>query len=349
MRLYKRRPDGVGPWWFGFSHRGKAVRRSSGTEDKEAAQEYADRYRAALWRADRLDERPPVAWNIAVGDWLAANQHLRAISDRKDHLRWADKHLNGKLLSTITVAVLTKMRSKKVAEGATASTANRYMASVSAVLGHAVVKQWINSRPRLKKLPEPAKRVRWATQEQAAKLIGALPAHLAAMVAFSLTTGLRRFNVTHLEWGAVDLRRRIAWVHADETKGGRTIPVPLSNEAVALLRAQRGKHEVYVFPYKGRAMTRPYCYLWNAACKKAGLKKFRWHDLRHTWASWHVQNGTPLPVLQELGGWRSLAMVQRYSHLGPSHLAAFAGNARIAGNVQKQAHGPNGKGMKRAA
>jgi len=57
-----------------------------------------------------------------------------------------------------------------------------------------------------------------------------------------------------------------------------------------------------------------------------GLPTLRFHDLRHTWASWHVQAGTPLPVLQALGGWASLAMVQRYAHLGQSHVADWAGN-----------------------
>jgi hypothetical protein len=61
----------------------------------------------------------------------------------------------------------------------------------------------------------------------------------------------------------------------------------------------------------------------------AGLGDFRWHDLRHTWTSWHVQNGTPLAVLQELGGWRDLKMVLRCAHLAPGHLAPFAGNSGV--------------------
>ncbi len=60
---------------------------------------------------------------------------------------------------------------------------------------------------------------------------------------------------------------------------------------------------------------------WYKAMKRAGIENFRWHDLRHTWASWHVQSGTPLHVLQELGGWASYAMVQRYAHLAADHLA----------------------------
>jgi integrase len=68
---------------------------------------------------------------------------------------------------------------------------------------------------------------------------------------------------------------------------------------------------------------------WKAALKRANIEpEFRWHDLRHTWASWHVMSGTPLEVLQRLGGWSSLAMVMRYAHLSPDHLAGFANNAK---------------------
>ncbi len=62
------------------------------------------------------------------------------------------------------------------------------------------------------------------------------------------------------------------------------------------------------------------------ALKRSGIENFRWHDLRHTWASWHVQNGTPLHVLKELGNWASFDMVQKYAHLAPEHLAEYADN-----------------------
>jgi hypothetical protein len=70
---------------------------------------------------------------------------------------------------------------------------------------------------------------------------------------------------------------------------------------------------------------------WFHALKRAGIENFRFHDLRHTWASWHVQNGTPIFALQELGGWMTEKMVRRYAHLAADHLAAYVGNVNIHG------------------
>jgi len=81
-----------------------------------------------------------------------------------------------------------------------------------------------------------------------------------------------------------------------------------------------------VFLYEGKPVKQVNTKAWRAAVKKAGVEPFRWHDLRHTWASWHIQAGTPAFVLQELGGWSSPEMVKRYAHLSPGHLAEYASN-----------------------
>ncbi|KGV35940.1 phage integrase family protein [Burkholderia pseudomallei MSHR4012] len=77
------------------------------------------------------------------------------------------------------------------------------------------------------------------------------------------------------------------------------------------------------------------------ACRATGMVDFHWYDLRHTWASWHVQHGTPLMVLKELGGWETIAMVQKYAHLAPSHLAQHAGTVTFwAQSVEKKEKTP---------
>jgi integrase len=121
----------------------------------------------------------------------------------------------------------------------------------------------------------------------------ALPEHLAAMARFSLETGLRRTNVTGLEWSQVDLARRTAWIHPDQAKARKAIAVPLSAAAVVLIREQIGKHSTHVFSFRGKPVRQVNTRAWRLALKRVGIENFRWHDLRHTWASWHVQAGTP--------------------------------------------------------
>jgi integrase len=143
------------------------------------------------------------------------------------------------------------------------------------------------------------------------------------MVRFSLETGLRQANVTGLQWSQIDLTRRCAWIHPDQAKARRAIAVPLSKAAVVIIREQLGKHLTHVFTYHGNPVTQVNTKAWRQALERAEIKDFRWHDLRHTWASWHVQAGTPLNVLQELGGWESVEMVRRYAHLSSEHLAEY--------------------------
>ena len=93
---------------------------------------------------------------------------------------------------------------------------------------------------------------------------------------------------------------------------------------MTVLRQHIGRHPRYVFTYQGEPVWQVNTKAWRAAVKRAGITDFRWHDLRHTWASWHVQAGTPLNILQEMGGWESPEMVQRYAHLSAEHLAPHA-------------------------
>src|SRR6185437_3411542 len=125
-------------------------------------------------------------------------------------------------------------------------------------------------------------------------------------------TGLRRSNVTGLLWSQVDLARRTAWIHADQAKARKAIAVPLSAAAVIVIREQIGKHSTHVFSFRGKPVRQVNTKAWRAALKRVGIEDFRWHDLRHTWTSWHVQAGTPLYVLQDLGSWECVAMVRKY-------------------------------------
>jgi integrase len=171
------------------------------------------------------------------------------------------------------------------------------------------------------------------------RLLAELPEHLADMAAFLLATGLRASNVTGLQWTQVDLARRVAWIHPDQAKARKAIPVPLNAEAVALVSKQVGKHLTHVFSFRGKPIIQVSTKAWYAGLARAGIKDFLWHDLRHTWASWHVQSGTPLYALQELGGWASTEMVRRYAHLAADHLAPYAERLCALRAVESRIHG----------
>jgi integrase len=123
-----------------------------------------------------------------------------------------------------------------------------------------------------------------------------------------------------LQWHDIDMKKGHAWIHPDEAKMKKAIPVPLTDDAIAVLKSRLGQHPQYVFTYKGKPIGQCNTKAWKKALERAGIKNFRWHDLRHTWASWHVQSGTSLQELQQLGGWSSFEMVLRYAHLSSDHL-----------------------------
>lgn len=122
-------------------------------------------------------------------------------------------------------------------------------------------------------------------------------------------------------------------------KGGKAIGVALNDTACQVLRNQIGKHNRWVFVHtkawhrsdgtptaKVRKMRVDDNTAWKTGLRRAGIENFRFHDLRHTWASWLVQEGVPLSALQEMGGWESIEMVRRYADLAPNHLTEHAKN-----------------------
>ena len=313
-------------WWIDFTTpSGERVRRSAETGSKAEATEFHDRLRAEAWRQQKLDEAPRRSWNDAVVRWCKEQSHKATAEEDKAKLRWLDQHLGGKELDTINRDMIERISQAKLDDGCSNATVNRTLALVRSILRKCVREwQWLDRAPTVRMLKEPTRRIRYLTHLEADRLLAELPQHLRDMAAFSLASGLRASNVTGLRWSAVDLDRRLAWVHPDEAKARRAIPVPLNGEAVAVLQKQIGKHREVVFTFKGEPIEQVSTAAWYKALGRAGIENFRWHDLRHTWASWHIQGGTPLNVLQELGGWASYSMVQRYAHLAADHLAPWA-------------------------
>lgn len=316
-------------WYVRFTAPdGRRIFQSAGTRSKRDAEEYETSLKSRLWRQHRLGESQ-ATWRDAVVSWLASTTH-RDREGVEAKLRWLDPHLGHLSLREITAETLHKARDAKLSDGAAPSTVNRYLAVVSAVLRHSHKRGWLASVPPIPRMKEPPGRLRFLTQQEARKLIDHLRSrprcqHIADMAEFTLATGLREANVTGLEWGRVDIDRRMAWIPAEHSKSGKPIKVPLNDLAVEVLKRRQGVHDLWVFTYRGKKLRKAGHDGFRQSVAACGLEGISWHTLRHTWASWHAMAGTPLQVLMELGGWSTMSMVLRYAHLAPDHLAEFAG------------------------
>jgi integrase len=305
-------------WWVRFQIDGREIRISTRTTDRAAAEEFETQARSRAWRQSRLGEKPVALWDTASKNWLKRTQKRSKDKDRII-VAWFDTHLKGQPLENVTAEVIEELRQLK-AEETSPSTANRYMALIRALMR----KELGNAAPKVPMFAVERGEPRWLTRAQVDRLVKHLAPHLADMVLFTVATGLRMRNVTHLTWDRVDLKRRHVWIPGSRAKAGKPISVPLNSDAIEILKRWQGKHETRVFVFRGKPVDDANGAAFKAAAASVGLPELRWHDLRHTWASWHVQAGTPLHALQELGGWASYEMVRVYAHLSSGHLAKYA-------------------------
>lgn len=323
--LFKRKNSPY--WWFDFTTPdGQRIRQSSKTSNKRQAQELVDKLKADSWDQSKLGAKPKYSWKDAVVKWVQ-EATKKSIGDDVSIFKRLDLLLADCLLTDIDRDKCEQVINYLLNEGLSAGRVNRICSLIRAVLRKAEREWgWIDKAPAIRRLRVETKRIRWITKLEAQRLLRELPEHLEAMVRFSLATGLRESNVTGLGWDQIDMQKRIAWIHPDQAKAGKAIGVPLTKDAIYVLRNQVGKHHIKVFTYKGNPVEKAGTAAFKKALTRAGITDFRWHDLRHTWASWHVQAGTTLNVLQELGGWSDYSMVLRYAHLAPEHLAEHANN-----------------------
>lgn len=358
---YRLQPRGKkGTLWIRFTAPdGREVFRSTGTTDRALASEWASRLHAENYRVSRLGEKPRKRWTEAVAAWLADHEHKRSIGKDLHNLRWLDPFLRDRYLGEIDADLLQAVASARRAEprdkrrradgapysetATSQATVDKMLALIRSILRDASKRGWLDKVPAIALTAPEDEDYRWLTREESAKLYEALPDHLRPLYVLALSTGLREQNVLRLEWSKVDLTRRVLWVKAAAAKGKKPIGIPLNRDAVDVLRTQEGKHKRWVFPapIKPRAKdAAPYDRANNhgfkGAQRRAGIAPLTWHDLRHTWASWHVMAGTSLRSLMELGGWRSIKSVLRYAHLSPEHLATDA--ARVEG-LARNLHG----------
>ena len=265
-----------------------------------------------------------------------------------------------KRLDQITAFDIERWRSDRVREGAGASTVNRYLDDLKSCLEKAVGWGYLKANPakdikRLKNTADPTPR--YLSEGEYRALVDALDArearikeqrananawrrergrellldlhnapyadYLKPLVLLSINTGLRRAEALALEWDAIDFDRSILTVRAATAKSSKTRHIPLNGPTKDMLAAWKDwTGNRYVFEGPAGGPMHDVRTAWEGVLKSAGIKNFRWHDLRHTFASWLVIKGVDLNTVRELMGHADYATTLRYAHLAPEVKAA---------------------------
>jgi len=324
-------------WAYRFTIKGKKYRGSCHTQDEAKAQELHDTLVAKAWRGELLEEKPRRTLKEALDRFLDEHQHKRTWKADQRFADWWREKLRVTYLDEVTADLVKTVREKHCA-GAKPATVNRKLAFLRAVVNAAWREwAWIESAPKLKLLPGEVQRRRFLQPHEIHRLVQALPAPYNDCALMAVSTGLRQANIFGLRWDQVNLVGGVAVFQEQVMKNGLPFSCPLNATAASVIRAQTGKHSEYVFVRRdGQRINGLPSKLWKAALAKAGLSDVRWHDLRHTWASLMRQAGVGLDDLQELGGWESRIMVQRYAHVNVDHLKPLAG---VLDNVLAQGNG----------
>lgn len=326
-------------WYTYFRFNGHRIRRSTQTTVRREAEKFEHNLRTKLYAQHTLGEKPRRTWKEAVIRYSREAQFKRSWADIQRHLIYLDKKLCQLYLDEITNDVIEEIIDVKLSEGVTGATVNRYMTTLKSVLRKACFHyEWLHRVPLIRRLPESEGRLRWLTRDEYDQLIEVLPDYAGQIVRFAVHTGLRASNVFELTWDQVDLDRGVAWIYADQHKNGKARSVPLNSEALSVLleRRAKGPQNRFTFTLKNSPIKGIRTAL-KTACDKVGLKDVTFHTFRHTYASWLVQSEVPLRTLQELGGWKSVDMVQRYAHLASDGLKDY--QERLV-SVPKSGHNP---------
>ena len=324
MGLYRRGQV----WWICFSYKGKFIRRSTETGDKKLA--------------GRVYHK--VLGEIAEGKWferLAGEdktfremmkkymiEHSMPKKESSERDRSSLTHLlpffQNYALTEVSPKLINEYKTARRNDGASPCTINRELALMKHAFTLAINEwEWIKENP-VKKVSmekEPTSRDRWLNYDEEEKVLSASPQWLKGIIIFAIETGCRRGEILSLVWKDVDLFKKVVTIFGKKT--GERRAIPLTQKALEILKA-RQKARMNVMSIKGDfVFTHPAGQKVNfhtlrtafeRAIKKANIEDFRFHDLRHTFASRLAQTGTDPYTIQKLMGHKFFATTQRYAH-----------------------------------
>lgn len=317
MGVYKRKEM----WYIDYYVDGRRIRESMKAPNKRLAEQILSKRKVAVIEGKHLDikKRPKILFR----EMAELYYETYSLPHKKSYRRDARliKHLNSFFgntqLSAITSLMIERyknLRLKKVAP----ATVNRELACLKHIYTKAMDWNKTRSNPtkKIKLYREPKGRVRFLDEKELPALLEACGEPLKSMVAIALNTGLRKGNLILLQWKDIDFQRNLIFI--EDTKAGEPFRIPINNIVVSTLERQP-KYGPYVFSKKNGKPYGDPRKSFKQALEKAGIKDFRWHDLRHCFASYLVMSGVDIINVKELMGHKTIEMTLRYAHLAPEY------------------------------
>ncbi len=332
MAYFRKRQGKKGIRWQAVIRKGGRRSQVATFRTKGEAEEWANEVELAISRGKYLPSHE--AKRRSVRDLLERYKETEIPKkrDQRNPARQADfwiKRLGNLKLQELTRAAIVEVRDELAKERAP-STVNRYLALLSHACTIAEREwEWMESNPlrKIGRLQEANGRVRYLSDDERDRLLSAAKAsthpHLYAIVLLALTSGARKGEILGLHWKNVDLASKRAILHNTKNRERRTLTLvsPVIKELKKLNKVRRIDTDL-IFTHPATGKPNPFYFdnAWREARAKAKLKDFRFHDLRHSCASYLAMNGATTAEIAAVLGHKTLAMVKRYSHLSDEHV-----------------------------
>ncbi len=325
MSIYQRGEN----WYIDFTFKGQRVRESIGSSKKNA-QKVIDKRKTEIIENRYLDIRKdpdPVKFHDFAKEylqWSKANKKPSSYTRDLYMMRAFDREFEGKNIQDITAWQIEKWKSKR-RETCQAASVNRELALLKHMFSMGVRWRKLKESPTrdVKRFKGETKRLRFLMPDEIQRLLSncgdLLDGLLHPIITVVVHTGMRKGEVLSLQWPQVNFEQGI--ISLTDTKNHERRDIPMNETVKATLRAIERKGDLVFSNKHGRQIDGSLLYLaFHEALRKSGITDFRFHDLRHTFASNLVmQEGVELNDVRELLGHKNMSMTLRYAHLSPRH------------------------------
>jgi integrase len=313
-----------GKWYIGYSHNGRWVRKSIGTS-KKLAETVEKEIKLKIAKGEYLGivEKKQILFDNLCNEYLQYSKvNKTKDSYRRDitNIKHLLKAFAGKWIHHIQILDLEHYKNKRRDQVSPASV-NRELTCIKHMFNKAVEWGYLSGNPLrlVKKLKEPPGRVRYLSPEETERLLNCCADHIKPIVIMALNTGMRKGEILNLKWDNIDMQNRTIILRKTKNNEVRMLPInDILNSTLKSMGKQLGNQ--FVFSNDDGSAYRDIKKGFSAALRRAGIQDFRFHDLRHTFASRLVMSGVDIRTVQELLGHKDIKMTMRYSHLSNKSL-----------------------------